>query len=213
MSASPFPRALLAHLPNALTLLRIALVPLIIWFIMTGQAVAAFSVFVIAGVTDMIDGALARGFGWHSRLGAYLDPLADKALLVSCFVALGLRDAIPLWLVAIVVGRDAAIVAGVGVMQTWRRPLAIRPMLISKINTAVQVMYIALVLLSAALTPVAGSILTGAALVTAGLTLGSWAAYAGVFARAMAAPPSGQAPALAEGKPRAERPAEVAKRP
>ncbi|MBI1239686.1 MAG: CDP-alcohol phosphatidyltransferase family protein [Alphaproteobacteria bacterium] len=202
---------MIAHLPNALTLLRIVLVPLIIWFIVGGDHGAAFAVFAIAGITDMVDGALARGFGWHSRLGAYLDPLADKALLASCFVALGYGGAIPLWLVVIVVGRDAAILAGVAVLQAMRRALVIRPMLISKVNTAVQVMYVALVLLSAGLIAVPGSILTGASLVTAGLTIGSWAAYAGVFGRALVGPAMPGVLGSDDERAHAERSAELTK--
>ena len=78
----------LVNIPNALTLARIILVPLIVWLIITDEMGAAFVLFVVAGLSDAVDGYLAKRFGWHTELGAYLDPIADKALLVSIYVTL-----------------------------------------------------------------------------------------------------------------------------
>src|SRR6202000_473444 len=100
-------------IPNIITLGRILLVPVIIWAIASNQMEIAFATFVIAGVSDAVDGFLAKRFNMASELGALLDPLADKALLVSIYVALGIWGAIPHWIVILVVSRDFMIVAAV----------------------------------------------------------------------------------------------------
>jgi cardiolipin synthase (CMP-forming) len=98
-------------IPNIITLGRIILVPVIVWAIVSSQMEIAFAIFVIAGVSDAVDGFLAKRFNMASELGALLDPLADKALLVSIFVALGIWGAVPRWLVILVVSRDIMVVA------------------------------------------------------------------------------------------------------
>lgn len=134
------------YAPNLLTFLRILLVPLAIWLIVTGALQAAFFVFLIAGLTDAFDGFLAKRFGWESDLGAYLDPLADKMLLVSIFVALGVRGDIPSWLVIIVVSRDLMIVAAVLISAMLGRPVSIRPLFVGKLSTVSQIALALLVL-------------------------------------------------------------------
>ncbi|GLH81545.1 CDP-diacylglycerol--glycerol-3-phosphate 3-phosphatidyltransferase [Bradyrhizobium sp. SSBR45G] len=133
-------------IPNLITLGRILLVPIVVWAIAASEMEIAFFVFVIAGVSDAVDGFLARRFNLRSELGALLDPLADKALLVSIFVTLGIWGAIPRWIVILVVSRDIMIVAAVIVSWLFDRPVAMKPLMVSKLNTAAQVGFAGLVL-------------------------------------------------------------------
>jgi len=134
------------NIPNLITLGRILLVPVIIWAITSGQMAAAFFLFVIAGISDAIDGFLAKRFHMQSEMGALLDPLADKALLVSIYIALGIWSAIPRWLVILVVSRDIMIVAAVIVSWLFDKPVPMKPSMVSKLNTVAQVAFAALVL-------------------------------------------------------------------
>src|SRR3990172_3309285 len=102
----------LKDIPNIISLLRMALVPPVVILLLNGYYGWALLVFVSAGLSDGLDGYLAKRFGWRSRLGAILDPLADKLLLVASYLTLGWLGQLPLWLVAVVVGRDIVIVAG-----------------------------------------------------------------------------------------------------
>ena len=97
-------------IPNIITLGRILLVPVIVWAIASSQMEIAFAIFIVAGVSDAVDGFLAKRFNMASELGALLDPLADKALLVSIYMALGIWGAVPRWIVILVVSRDIMIV-------------------------------------------------------------------------------------------------------
>jgi len=135
-------------LPNLITLGRILLVPIVVWAIAAGEMEVAFLVFVVAGVSDAVDGFLAKRFNLRSELGALLDPLADKALLVSIFVTLGIWGAIPRWIVILVVSRDIMIVSAVIVSWLFDRPVAMKPLMVSKLNTVSQVGFAALVLAS-----------------------------------------------------------------
>jgi cardiolipin synthase len=133
-------------IPNIITLTRILLVPIIVWAIASGEMEIAFVIFVVAGVSDAVDGFLAKRFHMTSELGALLDPLADKALLVSIYIALGLWGAVPHWLVILVVSRDIMIVAAVIVSWLFDKPVAMKPLMVSKLNTVAQVAFAALVL-------------------------------------------------------------------
>jgi len=133
-------------IPNIITLGRILLVPIIVWAIGSNQMEIAFGIFIIAGVSDAIDGFLAKRFNMASELGALLDPLADKALLVSIYMALGIWGAIPRWLVILVVSRDIMIVSAVIVSWLFDKPVTIKPLMVSKFNTVAQVAFAALVL-------------------------------------------------------------------
>jgi len=135
-------------IPNLITLGRILLVPVIVWAIASGQMTIAFALFVIAGLSDAVDGFLAKRFDMTSEIGALLDPLADKALLVSIYIALGIWGAIPRWLVILVVSRDIMIVGAVIVSWLLAKPVAMKPLMVSKLNTAAQVGFAALVLAS-----------------------------------------------------------------
>jgi len=133
-------------IPNTITLGRLLSVPLAVYLILSGQLAWAFWLFVAAGVSDALDGAIARMFRARTALGAYLDPIADKVLLVSVYVALGYVGQLPLWLVILVVFRDCMIVGAVMLLYTLKESLAMQPLGISKVNTAVQIALAAVVL-------------------------------------------------------------------
>ena len=133
-------------IPNIITLGRILLVPIVVWAIASSQMEIAFAVFVIAGISDAVDGFLAKRFNMASELGALLDPLADKALLVSIFVSLGIWGAVPRWLVILVVSRDIMIVGAVIVSWLFGKPIPMKPLMVSKLNTVAQVGFAALIL-------------------------------------------------------------------
>src|SRR4030088_2562589 len=133
-------------IPNIITLGRILLVPVIVWAIASNQMEIAFAIFVVAGVSDAVDGFLAKRFNMASELGALLDPLADKALLVSIYVALGIWGAVPRWIVILVVSRDIMIVTAVIVSWLFGKPIPMKPLMESKLNTVAQVAFAALVL-------------------------------------------------------------------
>ena len=124
------------------------MVPVMVWAIASNQMKIAFILFVAAGLSDAIDGFLAKRFGMTSELGAYLDPLADKVLIVSIYVALGVTEAIPRWLVILVVSRDLIIVGGLMLAWVLGNPMVVRPLTISKCNTAAQILLAGLVLAS-----------------------------------------------------------------
>lgn len=135
-------------IPNIITLGRILLVPLIVWAIAADHLQWAFIIFVIAGLSDAVDGFLAKRFNMASELGAMLDPIADKALLVSIYVSLGIWGAIPRWLVILVVSRDIMIVGAVIVSWLYGRPIPMNPHMVSKLNTVAQVTFAAVILAS-----------------------------------------------------------------
>lgn len=136
----------LRQLPNALTLLRLALVPPIAVLILLGHTWPALALFVVAGFSDALDGLLARRFGWQSRLGIVLDPIADKLLLTVVFVCLAIVGLIPVWLTVVVIVRDVLIVLGaLGQRVAGSEPP--RPILIGKLNTLVLLGLVALTLL------------------------------------------------------------------
>lgn len=139
-------RVRLMSIPNLITMGRILSVPLVIWFILSGQIAFAFALFVLAGISDGVDGYLAKRYEWQTELGAYLDAVADKVLLVSIYLSLGSVGLLPVWLVITVVARDFLIVGGVILAWLLENPLEIRPSFISKVNTAGQITLAALVL-------------------------------------------------------------------
>lgn len=133
-------------IPNMITLLRLLLVPAVILALLTGRMEWALAGFLVAGVSDAVDGFIARKFNQRSELGAYLDPMADKLLLVSVFVVLGYMGELPLWLVVAAVSRDALIVGAVLLSTIMAHPVAVKPLVVSKANTAVQIVLAAFVL-------------------------------------------------------------------
>ena len=136
------------NLPNIITLGRILLVPVIVWAIASNQMAIAFVIFVVAGVSDAIDGFLAKRFNMTTEIGALLDPVADKALLVSIYVTLGISGDIPRWLVILVVSRDFMIVGAVIISWILENPVPMKPLMVSKLNTVAQVAFAALILAS-----------------------------------------------------------------
>lgn len=136
---------MIRHVPNALTILRLISVPLTVWLMVNGMMAPAFWLFVGAGLTDAVDGAVARMFDAKTRLGTWLDPLADKVLLVAVFVTLGAQGHIALWLVVLVALRDVLIVL-YAVVYVLAGAFTGTPLFISKINTAAQLVLAALVL-------------------------------------------------------------------
>ncbi len=134
------------NLPNLITLARILLVPVVVWAIASHEMQAAFVLFLLAGVSDAVDGFLAKRFHMTSELGAYLDPLADKVLIVSIYIALGITEAIPRWIVILVVSRDILIVGGIMLAVLLGKPMRVKPVLVSKLNTVAQIVFACLVL-------------------------------------------------------------------
>ncbi len=172
-------------IPNLITLGRVILVPVVFWFLLTNQMTAAFVVFVIAGVSDAVDGYLAKTYGWETELGAYLDPLADKLLIVCIFVALGVRGELPSWLVIAVVSRDVLIVMGIVLSWLLGNPVAIKPLALSKANTVAQISLAAIVLADEAFGFGLAAVRLALVWLTAVLTLGSLAAYLDAWLRHM----------------------------
>jgi len=140
-------------IPNLITIGRLFLVPLTIWLLISGKPTLAFWVFILAGVSDGVDGLIARQFNQRSQLGGYLDPLADKALLVSIYVAFAITGGLPVWLAILVVSRDLLIVGGVMLAWMLDRPVPMRPRAVSKTNTVAQIVLAAVVLADHAFTP------------------------------------------------------------
>jgi len=128
------------NIPNAISLGRIFIVPLSVWLILRGAIAPAFWLFMAAAISDAVDGFIAKRFKCITVLGSYLDPLADKVLLTSVFIALGAEGYLPLWLVILVVFRDLLIIGGAILYQTMTHALIMKPLMISKVNTAAQLM-------------------------------------------------------------------------
>lgn len=164
-------------IPNIITLFRFLLVPLVVFALLDGEWSWAFAGFVAAAISDGIDGFIARTFNQRSELGAYLDPIADKLLLVSVFVVLGYMGKLPLWLVVAAVSRDSLIVGGVVLSTVMSKPVAMKPIFVSKANTALQLVLASLVLASLALNFSLGIVHDGLVYSCGLLTVASGAAY------------------------------------
>ncbi|MDB5591724.1 CDP-alcohol phosphatidyltransferase family protein [Enterovirga sp.] len=173
-------------IPNLITIARLIMVPIVVVMIGQGLWMAAFLVFVVAGISDAADGIIARRYHLRTELGAYLDPLADKALLVSIYVTLSVVGVLPGWLAVIVVSRDAMIVSAILVSRLMDRPVEIKPLFVSKLNTAAQIAYAALVLGMMAMDDPPGRVLLAGMVVVAVLTVLSAAAYLARWLRHMA---------------------------
>jgi cardiolipin synthase len=149
---------------------RILSVPLVVWAIASREWEIAFLLFLAAGISDAVDGFLAKRFNMTSELGAYLDPLADKTLIMSIYVALGIMETIPRWLVILVVSRDIFIIGGVLLAGVLGKPMKMSPHPVSKLNTVAQIGYACVVLASLAFqldwTMIAGVMVMVVALLT-----------------------------------------------
>lgn len=134
------------NLPNVISLGRLLAVPVAVWLVLSEQLLVAFWVFVAAGVSDAVDGFIAKHFDAETEFGRYLDPIADKVLLVSVYLALGNEGYLETWLVIMVVFRDALIVGGALLFQTLTQSLTMQPLMVSKVNTVTQIVLAAAVL-------------------------------------------------------------------
>jgi len=148
----------LRQLPNAITLARMLAVPPLMWLLVLERYPAAWWLALAAGLSDALDGLLAKRFGWFSRLGGLLDPIADKLLLAAGFVGLWLGGHLPGWLMALVLGRDGVIVAGAIAWHLLIGPVTAAPSRLSKANTVVQIAFVLWLLagLAFAQVPVSG---------------------------------------------------------
>lgn len=135
------------NIPNILTVLRILVTPLFVIFLIRDQHRYAFLVFILAGVSDGLDGLIARWLNQRSDLGAVLDPIADKLLLTAAYITLGILKDIPGWLAVLVISRDVLIVTGIAVLTFANIPFDIRPSLVSKWTTVFQILMIGVSLL------------------------------------------------------------------
>ena len=178
-------RTILRHLPNVITTLRLAAAPTTAGLLAAGHFNAAFGIFAFAGLSDAADGFLAKRFNLGTPLGRILDPAADKALMLAVFVTLALIDNVPVWLAGTVIARDALILAGLAVAIAWRAPIAVRPLMLGKICTALQVLYIGLHLASLAFEFPLGAVVPADAYVVATISWLSGVAYLWVWLRAM----------------------------
>ena len=181
-------------LPNLITIARILIVPLAVWLIIGHQYGLALLAFLAAGISDAVDGFIARRYNLQSELGSYLDPIADKALLVSIYVSLAILQVLPNWLAIIVVTRDVLIVGAVLLAQVLGRPLEMKPLQISKINTVAQIAFAGAVLLALSSDLHLDSLLMAGAFLVAALTLASGAFYMRNWVRHMSAPQKKELP-------------------
>ena len=141
----------ISQLPNLITIFRIALAPVLILLLKEQEYAASLAVFALAGVSDGLDGLIAKRFNFVSRLGSILDPLADKILLVSSYVMLTFLDHLPFWLMLTVAFRDLLIIGGYLVYTSMVGPVQMRPSWLSKINTFMQITLVIVILAQQAL--------------------------------------------------------------
>jgi cardiolipin synthase (CMP-forming) len=181
--SAPATSSALLTVPNIITFARLCAVPLAVWLVLQQRMAEAFYLFLAAGVSDAVDGWLARR-GAGSALGAILDPVADKALLVTMYITLAAVQALPDWLAILVVFRDIVIVGGVLVLAVTGQPVSIRPILVSKLNTAMQIVLVATTLLLAGFDFALPMLKIGLIWLVAATTLASGGAYVWNAARA-----------------------------
>jgi cardiolipin synthase len=174
---------MIRHLPNLLSALRLLAAPFAAWLILQEHDIAALLTFAAAGASDGLDGFIARRWGVTSAFGAWLDPVADKLLMLFCFTALYYVAATPFWLLLLVVTRDLAIVAGWLLIKLLALAVPASPLFIGKLSTAIQILYIFTLLLLLSFDVDAPRLVEGAAWVCGLFVLLSAAAYAGVFLR------------------------------
>jgi cardiolipin synthase len=164
-------------IPNLITVLRFFLVPFVVLALLSGRVQWAFVAFLAAGISDGVDGFIARHFDQRSKLGAYLDPIADKLLLVTVFLVLGYMGDLPLWLVIAAVSRDGLIIGAVLLSTIMGNPVEVKPLFVSKANTAIQIVLAGWVLAELALGAPFGPIRQWLVIVSGILTVASAAAY------------------------------------
>jgi len=131
---------------NMITVLRVILVPIFVIYMINGRALASLVIFIIASVSDALDGFIARVFQQKSNLGAHLDPLADKILLTAAYITLAIFKMIPAWLAVLIISRDVIILLGVLVFYLTHYPVTIHPSILSKATTCIQLATVLIVL-------------------------------------------------------------------
>jgi cardiolipin synthase (CMP-forming) len=178
------------HLPNLICLIRLALIWPIVMALQAADYPLAVVLFVAAAVSDGLDGYLAKRFGWTSELGKFLDPMADKLLLMTVFIEAAWLGRVPWWVTAAVVARDVLIGAGALVFRMWFGPLHGRPTVISKINTAAQLLYLLAVMVNAAVDFPPHEVLDALAILTLVTIVLSGLHYVGTFTRRALSPPA-----------------------
>ena len=178
------------HLPNIICLFRILLVWPVAAALDDREYLVALALFMVAGLSDGVDGYLAKRFNWTSELGKFLDPLADKLLLVTVFVETAWLGLSPWWLTAAVVARDVLISSGALVFRLWFGPLRGRPTISSKLNTAMQLLYIVALLVNAALSFPPREVLDALAVLVFATTVFSGLNYMAIFTRRAWAEPA-----------------------
>lgn len=187
-------------LPNLISIVRLMLVPLIVSLMLGKDYELAFALFVVAGVSDAVDGYIAKRFDMRTVLGAYLDPIADKALLVGVYVTLGVQGEMAQLLVTLVVSRDLLIVGAVILSYIVGHPLKIAPLMLSKLNTLTQILLAAAMLASLGFLPALDPVLVPGQWIVAATTLLSGLAYFLAWFASISAwdiaqhPPGGGAP-------------------
>jgi len=174
----------LRNIPNILTALRLAASPALVALLWHGHDYAALIVFVIAGATDALDGFLAKRFSLQTRFGRYMDPAADKLLMLTSFLALTVLGVTPVWLTALVITRDACIVIGIGLAHLWALPVRATPSFLGKASTVVQIVYVGLMLLLLTFDINARVLVSFAEIAVAAFTLASGLGYAQIWLRA-----------------------------
>ncbi|WP_394689935.1 CDP-alcohol phosphatidyltransferase family protein [Hoeflea sp.] len=173
-------------LPNYITIARFVMVPWIIFALINGHMMSAFVLFVLAGLSDGVDGFIARQFNQRSELGTWLDPMADKFMLVAVFLMLGWLGALPVWLVLLAVSRDGLIVGAVVLSSLMDNPVEVRPLMVSKTNTMAQIVLLVLVLAELAGIAQLTALSNIMIYLVAGLTIASASAYLVSWLRHMA---------------------------
>ena len=146
------------NIPNILTICRILMTPLYVILLLKNQLSTALVIFILAGISDALDGLIARVLNQRTILGAFLDPIADKLLLDSSFISLGVLNLVPSWLVVIVITRDILILIGLAVISLTNSNMHISPSPISKCTTALQLATTAMILLCAEFTEISPSL-------------------------------------------------------
>jgi len=169
------------HIPNIICLIRIVLIVPLLQAMLAGEQWRILLLFCIAAVSDALDGYLAKRFHWTSELGRFLDPAADKLLLVSVFIVAAWLDIAPWWVAAVAVARDLVIAGGALIFRLWFGPLRGRPSIISKINTGMQISYLLAVILASAVGLPPREMLDALAVIVLLTTLASGADYVILF--------------------------------
>jgi cardiolipin synthase len=171
------------HLPNLICIVRLALIWPVAAALAAGRFPLALGLFILAGASDGLDGYLAKRFNWTSELGKFLDPMADKLLLVTVFIESAWLELVPWWITAGAVARDVMIGLGALIFRVWFGPLHGRPTVISKINTAAQVLYLTAVMLNAAVGVPPREVLEALAVITFATIILSGYHYMATFTR------------------------------